>query len=400
MEQSTLKTAFVTGGTGLLGSNLTRLLLARGVRVRALVRSVERAQRLIGDTQAELVVGDLADPASYRAALRGVDVVFHTAAYFRDSYKGGGHNEGLHRINVQGTRDLIEEAYAQGVRRFVHTSSIAVLEARASALEMDETMTRALARAPDDYYRSKILADAEVHAALARHPDLTASLVLPGFMNGPGDAGPTSAGQLVLDFLRGKLPGALNIAFSYVDARDVAEAQIAAAERGRRGERYLAAGRPYKLRDALMVLAGVAGVAGPSRTLPDWLFGVVALLSEAWHRLSGRPVLTSWTGFRTALRERDNVRFASAKSERELGITFRPLEQTFADALAWYQQHGHLPGSQNETEPPSSDRPRKSTTPASASSSNRTSTTSRPRQPPTPRPIGVRSRCGNVRGVR
>lgn len=345
MGKSNIKVAFVTGGTGLLGSNLTRLLLARGVRVRALVRSVERARKLIGDTQAELVVGDLADPASYRAALRGVDVVFHTAAYFRDSYKGGAHQQGLDRINVQGTRDLLEEAYAQGVRRFVHTSSIAVLAARPGAREVDETMTRELALAADDYYRSKILADAEVDAALARHPDLTASLILPGFMNGPGDAGPTSAGQLVLDFLRGKLPGALNIAFSYVDARDVAEAQIAAAERGRRGERYLVAGRPYKLKDALTVLAGVAGVAGPSRTLPDWLFGVVALLSEAWHRISGRPVLTSWTGFRTALRERDNVRFASAKAERELGISFRPLEQTFSDAVHWYEAHGYLPPS-------------------------------------------------------
>jgi dihydroflavonol-4-reductase len=60
-------------------------------------------------------------------------------------------------------------------------------------------------------------------------------------------------------------------------------------------------------------------------------------------RISGAALLTSWTGFRTALRERDNVRFASAKSERELGVTFRPLEQTFSDAVGWYRHHGQLP---------------------------------------------------------
>lgn len=337
-----MKTAFVTGATGLLGSNLIRLLTSREVRVKALVRSASRARRLLDGVPVELVEGDLGRVDGFAPALEGVDVLFHTAAYFRDSYKGGSHAEGLMRTNVEGTRELLEAAYARGVRRVVHTSSIAVLAARPGRPLIDETMTREAEGEPDAYYRSKILSDREVDAALERHPDLHASLVLPGFMNGPGDAGPTSAGQLVLDFLHGRLPGAIQARFSYVDARDVAAALVAAAERGRRGERYLAAGRDLALSEALAVLSLVTGLPAPQRRVPDAVLGALALANEAWARLSGKPALVSWQGFRTLRRERTNTKFDPSKSERELGLTFRPLDETFRDAVEWFIAHGQV----------------------------------------------------------
>jgi nucleoside-diphosphate-sugar epimerase len=335
-----MKTVFVTGATGLLGSNLVRLLAARGVRVRALVRSATRAQRLLAGVPVELVEGDLSRIEGFAHALEGADVLFHTAAYFRDSYKGGSHAAELMRINVEGTRALMEAAWARGVRRVVHTSSIAVLTAREGHALIDETMVRSAEGEPDAYYLSKILSDREVYAALERHPELHASIVLPGFMNGPGDAGPTSAGQIVLDFLHGRLPGAINARFSYVDARDVAAALVAAAERGRRGERYLAAGRDMHLSEALAVLSSVTGLPAPRRRVPDGVLGALALTSEAWARLSGKPALVSWQGFRTLRRERTNTRFDPSKSGRELGLTFRPLEETFRDAVEWFIAHG------------------------------------------------------------
>jgi len=95
----------------------------------------------------------------------------------------------------------------------------------------------------DDYYRSKILADRKVDAFLKTHLDMWACMVLPGWMVGPGDVGPTSSGQVILDFLYRKLPGIPPATFPTVDARDVAEAMWLAAQKGRRGERYLVAGR-------------------------------------------------------------------------------------------------------------------------------------------------------------
>ncbi|NMO16190.1 SDR family oxidoreductase [Pyxidicoccus fallax] len=337
-----MKTAFVTGSTGLLGSNLVRLLTSRGVRVKALVRSPEKAQKLLAGVPVELVEGDLENVEAFAPAMRDVDVLFHTAAYFRDSYKGGSHAAGLMRINVEGTRALLETAYRRGIRRVVHTSSIAVLSPRPGHRLTDETMRRDAEHEQDAYYRSKILADREVDAALERHRDLHASLVLPGFMNGPGDAGPTTAGQLVLDFLHGRLPGVINTRFAYVDARDVATALVAAAEKGQRGERYLAAGRDLHVGEALQVLASVTGLPAPKRRVPDALLGTLALVNEAWARLSGRPVLVSWQGFQTLRRERTNTAFDPSKSERALGLRFRPLEETFTDAVEWFAAHGYV----------------------------------------------------------
>ena len=184
-----MKTAFVTGATGLLGNNLVRLLLEKGYRVRALARSRAKAGRQFGDLPGlDIVIGDMADVSGFAGALRGCDVLFHTAAYFRDSYKGGKHWDKLKKINVDGTRELLALAHECGIRRIVHTSSIAVLRGEAGRLT-DETMTRKPDQA-DDYYRSKILADEEVFRHLERHPDSHVCMILPGWMHGPGDLGP------------------------------------------------------------------------------------------------------------------------------------------------------------------------------------------------------------------
>lgn len=336
------QTAFVTGSTGLLGNNLVRALSAAGWRVRALARSRAKAEaQLAGVPNVEIVVGDMSDVAAFAPALGGVDVLFHTAAHFRDSYKGGDHWSQLHRINVLGTRDLMEAAYARGVRRMVHTSSIAVLDGPRGAT-MDETMLRRLPE-KDAYYRSKVLSDHEVIASLDRHPDFHAVFVLPGWMHGPGDVGPTQAGQTVMDFVNRKLPGIVPATFAFVDARDVAQAQITAAERGRRGERYLAAGRHMTIAQLFERLQAVTGVPAPRGRIPAWQLYGIAAVSETVSRLSGRPALLSWAAVQVMMQERDRSRFDHAKSERELGISFRPVEETLTDEIAWFRRAGFLP---------------------------------------------------------
>ncbi|WP_211461761.1 SDR family oxidoreductase [Collimonas silvisoli] len=337
-----LQTAFVTGATGLLGNNLVRELVRRGIAVKALVRSPEKAARQFGSLAGiELVHGDMEHVAAFSAALRGCDVVFHTAAFFRDNYKGGSHWQTLQRINVDGSAALIGQAYRQGVRRFVQTSSIAVLNG-VPGLAVDETRERDPADA-DDYYRSKILADHAVLAFLEKFPDMHASLVLPGWMWGPGDIGPTSSGQVALDTVLGKLPGLVPGSFSVVDARDVALAQIAAAERGRSGERYLAAGRHMTMRELIPLIGRIAGVATPKRMLPLPLLFALAGLQEIYARLSGKPILLSIATVRLMVKEADRTRFNHAKSERELGLKFRPVEDTVREVIAWYREQQWLP---------------------------------------------------------
>jgi dihydroflavonol-4-reductase len=162
-------------------------------------------------------------------------MVFHTAAYFRDNYKGGKHWDQLYTTNVVGTANLLQACYKARIRRFVHISSTATLRGRPGEVA-DETRLRLESEA-DDYQRSKILSDQEVFKFLAANPDFWAAFVLPGWLHGPGDSRLTSAGQTVLDFLKRRMPGIPPGAFSVVDVPDVADAALRVAEGGKRGER-------------------------------------------------------------------------------------------------------------------------------------------------------------------
>jgi nucleoside-diphosphate-sugar epimerase len=331
--------AFVTGSTGLLGNNLVRLLIQRGFTVRALARSREKAEKQFAGLPVDVVIGDMTAVSAFAERLTGTDILFHAAAYYRDSYKGGSHLKEALETNVNGTTALLEAAHRAGIRRCVYTSSIAVLDAP-PGVPIDETMSRSLADA-DPYYKSKILAEQALQRFLASHPDFWAAMVLPGWMHGPGDIGPTSAGQMTLDFLAGRLHGAAPAGFSVVDARDAALALIAAAEHGRRGERYLAAGRSMTMAEIQLLLEKVSGVKASIQPVPFAVLFPVAVFSEAWGWLTKKPVLLSWASVKLMHRERGRTHFDSSKSERELNLHFRPAEETLADEVAWYRQNGY-----------------------------------------------------------
>jgi dihydroflavonol-4-reductase len=222
----------------------------------------------------------------------------------------------------------------------VHTSSIALLDGPPGAL-LDETCLRDRNQA-DDYYRSKIDTDAVVFNFLVDHPDMHISLIMPGWMHGPGDIGPTSAGQVTLDYMQGRLPGVIPGTVSLVDARDVAAAAIAAAEKGRRGERYLAAGRHMTMAELLSAYQRVTGITAPKRRIPAAALLVVAAVGEFRAKIARKPVLLSMATVRLMLREAERTHFDPAKSERELGLTFRPVEETLADEVTWYRANGWL----------------------------------------------------------
>lgn len=333
-----MQTAFVTGATGLLGNNLVKLLLERGMNVKALVRSKEKARQQFGSMQGlEIVEGDMENVAAFANALSGCDVVFHTAAYFRESYGGGKHWAMLKRINVDASAQLIQAAYTAGVRRFVHTSSIAVVNGPRGAL-INETMKRDESDA-DDYYRSKMQSDQVILKFLDQHPDMFGVFVMPGWMHGPGDLGPTAAGQFTLDFVKRGLPGIPPGTFSFVDARDVAFALAAAAEKGRSGEHYLAAGRHIAMRDLVVIYEKITKVAAPKRAIPVALLWPIACIQELVARITGRPALLSLATVRTMRNEAERTRFNPAKSQTELGLHFRSIEETIEDEMDWFRQH-------------------------------------------------------------
>lgn len=333
-----IKTAFVTGATGLLGNNLVRMLVEEGIQVKALVRSTNKAQlQFDRHPSVEIVVGDMTDVASFATALSGCDTLFHTAAYYRDSYCGGRHWSALHAVNVEGTEQLLAAAYKAGIKQFVHTSSIAVIKGNQYQL-VNETMKRDLKDA-DDYYRSKILADEKVCEHLEKHPDSFGVFVMPGWMHGPGDMGPTSAGQFTLDFLQRKLPGIPPATFAFVDARDVARAAILALKKGRRGEHYLAAGQHTSMAELMKRYEQVTGIKAPQIKIPIIALWSIALIQELFSKILNKPALLSLATLQQMRNEYERSRFDHSKSEHELGLSFRSIEETIADEVTWYQEH-------------------------------------------------------------
>lgn len=328
--------AFVTGGTGLLGGNLVRALLAEGHSVKALARSQEKAERYLGDTEAEVVLGDLAEIDGWSSHLEGCDTVFHTAAYFREYYSPGDHWPTMKRLNVDATLELCRASAEKGVSCFVHTSSEGVLAKRADGTPSDESDPYSEFAKTNLYFKSKVLCEQEL-CSLLDGLDMKVVLVLPGWMLGPGDAAPTGSGQFVLDLLKKKLPALTRGATSTVDARDVAAGMIKVAQNGKHGERYLLAGRYTTLRQVAETVAQLSGVSAPRITLPDPLVLLYAYLCEFWARLSGRPTVVTVDGVKT-LNERKAV--SSAKAEEELGVSFRPLLETVSDEIAWFQRTG------------------------------------------------------------
>ncbi|NJM06011.1 SDR family oxidoreductase [Candidatus Gracilibacteria bacterium] len=324
--------AFVTGSTGLLGNNLVRALLVAGHEVVALVRSRSKAQRQFGDLEVEIVEGDILQPERFVAALKGCDAFFHTAAFFREYYQPGDHQETLRVTNIDATIALLNAAEAAGVQQTIYVSSSGVIGMQPDGRPGDETTGPDKRSLENLYFRSKVEAEDAVFAWIKTH-QMPVVLILPGWMFGPGDAAPTGAGGFLLDHLNRRLPGKLRGSIDIVDARDVATAMVNAVEHGRPGERYIIGGTQTTIAALHDTIAQVSGVPAPAINLPTGLVTVLAHLSDAIASTTRQRSAIPLAGIRTLTA---NKSVSSAKAARELGARFRPLRATIHDTIAWY----------------------------------------------------------------
>jgi dihydroflavonol-4-reductase len=336
------KTVLVTGATGLLGSNLVKELSRRGARVRGLVRSPEKAQRFLADVALELVQGDMRAVDGFAAALKGCAAVFHTAAYFREYYRPGSHAAELDAVNIRGTLALMGAAEAAGVECFVHTSSSGTIGQKPDGGPGDEDTPASAAHLKNGYFKSKVDGDREIQA-FAAASSMRVIEILPGWMWGPGDAAPTAAGQLALDFVRRKIPIVPSGGTNTVDARDVAQAMVQAYAKAEHGARFIVAGEFQSLEQILETLASLTKVPAPRLHLPYALVMTFAFFEELRAKLTNGPLLISREAI-SLMHAKPTV--SSARAQRELGSSFRPLTETLRDVLTWYEKHGFIEPSQ------------------------------------------------------
>lgn len=317
-----MSVTLVTGATGLVGSHVTRLLVERGDRVRVTVRAGSRIEQLDG-LDVETVRADVLDRASIRRALRGVTRVFHVAGL--TSLRGGA--DTLFRVNVDGTRIVMEEALRAGVERAVLTSSVAAIGPAPQGATADETQVFRAGRFGLPYLNSKHEAENEA-LRIAAH-GLPLVIVNPAHVMGRGDVYRSST-ELVRRFLRRQIPAYVDGALNIVDAEDVARGHLLADEVGQIGERYILGNRNFTLDRLFADLGRLSGVAPPAVKLP-----VAAALqfAHAAEALPGTPVVTVgevraaslWWAYR------------STKAKRELGWKPSHHEDTLVSTIDWYR---------------------------------------------------------------
>lgn len=323
--------ALVTGGTGFVGGRLARLLREAGHEVRTTGRPGDPTDGLDG-LGCEHLACDLLDAAATRAAVRGVEAVFHVAAMVTFAPELYARQMA---VNVEGTRLLLEAARAAGVRRLVYTSTVNTLGIPPVGSVGDESTPFDWGRWRLGYMDSKKAAEDLVLAAA--RADLDAVCVLPGTMFGPGDRF-FSAGTYVREGARGRLllapPGGTTV----VHVDDVARGHLLALERGRRGGRYVLGGEAVSYRTLFTWIAEEVGRRPPLGTLPSLPLRLGGRAGDALRAL-GLPIPFS-EGL--AVAGCAGLYYSSALAERELGYTWRPAREGIRDAVTWYRERGLL----------------------------------------------------------
>ncbi len=316
--------SFVTGATGFIGGHLVRRLLARGHSVTALVRTPGKAGDL-ARAGVRLHRGDILDRESMREGMAGADAVFHLAAWYE---VGAPDSSPAERVNVKGTRHVLDLARELGIPRAVYTSSLAVNSDTHGEVR-DETY-----RHPGPwltaYDRSKWRAHYLVAEPMIAE-GLPLTIVMPGVVYGPGD--PSAMGRTLRQFLTRSLPVVpRRTAFSWAHVEDIAEAHLLALERGRPGETYIIAGPGHTLEEALGMAGRLTGIPGPRLHAPPWVLRTAAALARPLERVLPLPPTYRSETLRTAA----GVTYLgdNAKARRELGYEPRPLETGLAQTLA------------------------------------------------------------------
>ncbi len=324
--------ALITGGTGFVGSHVARVLAEAGHEARVLHRASSRLDALEGIPY-QSALGDILDEEALRAACQDCDWVFHVAAvadYWRADVSR------MFEANVEGTRRVLQAAREAGVKRVVFTSSAAAIGLRADNQPADETVAFNLPRERFPYGYSKVQAQQVVDEAVQSGQDVVT--VNPVIIMGPGDLNMISGTYIAQVKRLGMLVPVPSGGVSVIDVRDVARLHLAAAERGRTGERYILATANYTQREWLGMIADVVGVRRPILPAPDFVLPITAGLIELARRVGIQTPIDS-NQARLGARF---IYFDGRKAWDELGKPQVDMRQSLQDTYVWYREHGYL----------------------------------------------------------
>lgn len=322
----------VTGASGRIGNVLVRRLLEEGHELRVLAR---RESRALAGLPVQWVRGDVFNGEALAELEEGCEALYHLAAVI--SIQGGKGGE-VRRVNVEGTRKVLDVSRIQGVRRVICFSSVHAFSEFPLDAPFDETRPLAFhSRMVYDQTKAEAM-DLALRFSAGNHLEVLA--LCPTAVIGPLDFEPSLSGQMLLDFYRGKIPMLVPGGFDWVDVRDVADAAVAALQKGRSGEAYLLPGEYVTVAGLAGLVHKVTGKSVPKFTAPDWMLRLGLPFVHGYSKLTGTTPL--YTGEALDTLRYGSKLISSEKARRELGYSARPLETTIADSYDWFGQNGYL----------------------------------------------------------
>lgn len=324
----------VTGGTGFIGSHTAQALHAAGYRLRLLVRDAGKARRVLGaevTSDAELVVGDVTDPGAVAKALAGCDAVLHAAALVALERSQAGR---VLATNARGAELVVGGAVERGIPLIVYVSSASALFTPGLACI---TPDLPVAPARSAYARSK--ADAERFVRRLQQEGAPVDVTYPCGVLGPDDPGMSEANHALFTFYR-DLFVVTSGGFQIVDVRDLAELHRRLLERQGEAGSFIAAGENMPWRELAERLDALTGAPMRRVTLPGPLMRAAGRVGDVVKAVVdfNFPLTLEAMDFATRWPGAD-----ASRTTAELGVDFRPAEETLADTLRWMVKAGHLP---------------------------------------------------------
>ena len=320
----------VTGGTGFIGNHLLRRLAITDHQVTCLVREKSNTSALEKMNLA-FVNGDITDSESLLLAFKNQDCVINLA----NIYSFWEVDPGVYRrVNVEGTRNVMEAALQTGVSKVVHISTCGIY-GKPKDIPFNEDSEVGPVQF-SEYFRTKYEGDL-IAWELYRSRNLPLVMVYPMAVLGPGD--PKATGQYIMRILKRRLPARIleNSVFTFVHVKDVAEIIYrAAVKSGNIGEKYMAGKFRYTFGEINRMVREISGVALPRLCLPDFSVTPTAWVLTKFANILKRPPLWGMAGDQIRVMK-EGVQGEGSKVERELGIEYTPIRTAVEEAIASYQ---------------------------------------------------------------
>lgn len=337
------KLYLLTGAAGYLGSNISRKLLSRGEKVRALVLPGDPAIRHV-PADVEIISGDLLDRESLEQFFTAPEdteiIVLHCASFVTVNPDP---NPKVYAVNVTGTRNILAMCFKHAIKKLVYISStgaIPELPNGRTIREVDWFDPKAVV----GYYGETKAEATQLVLDAVYEKGLDASIVYPSGIAGPNDFGYSFFATFVIDAALGKMPAGVQGSFNAVDVRDLADGVIACAEKGGKGEGYIMSNDLVTIGEMFQLIARATGTKEIKTILPVWVAKALAAVMKIMSKFTDKPaLLTSFAIYNLAR----NNNFSSEKAIRELGYKTRPFEETITDTVNWLRGEGKIPSGQN-----------------------------------------------------